>query len=221
MWGPVVCTPLTWKPEMLMTPIFRRADGVVTSPTLALTYSQFRDCLNRLGLAAGFLEKLTSYCFRRGTANVVDLYNGAYINERVPFDVLSAILERPSADSILRMLTYMSLMRDPRALVHVPDVLAALPPDPSIVGLEEQRALLKAGAYPLNCQKHFWHLFLGGVAITTGPVRRVNKNINKYVSPPNFLPKHSTFNAIIMPEDATKDPTDAGTLRPLVKPLQR
>ncbi|KAH9209210.1 hypothetical protein DL95DRAFT_438073 [Leptodontidium sp. 2 PMI_412] len=58
------------------------------------------------------------------------VYNGAYINERVPFDVLSAILERPSADSILRMLTYMSLMRDPRALVHVPDVLAALPPDP-------------------------------------------------------------------------------------------
>lgn len=76
VWGPVVCTPLTWKQEMLKIPIFRRdkraADGVVTSPTLALTYSQFRDCLNRLGLAAGFLEKLTSYCFRRGTANVVD-----------------------------------------------------------------------------------------------------------------------------------------------------
>ena len=61
---------------MLKTSIFRRgeraADGVVTSPTLALTYSEFRNCLNRLGLAAGFLEKLTSYCFRRGTANVVD-----------------------------------------------------------------------------------------------------------------------------------------------------
>ncbi|KAH6696617.1 hypothetical protein BKA61DRAFT_622814 [Leptodontidium sp. MPI-SDFR-AT-0119] len=151
VWGPIACTPLTWKPEMLKTLIFRRADGVVTSPTLALTYSQFRDCLNHLGLAAGFLEKLTSYCFRRRTANVVDraatdavrdqvmrhnpnsaVYNGAYINERVPFDVLSAVLERPSADGILRMLTYMSLMRDPRALVQVPDdVLAALPPDPT------------------------------------------------------------------------------------------
>lgn len=53
------------------TPIFRRdektADDIITSPTLALTYSQLRDCLNRLGLAAGFLEKQTSYCFRRGT----------------------------------------------------------------------------------------------------------------------------------------------------------
>ena len=56
------------------------------------------------------------------------VYNGAYINERVRFDVLSAVLERPSADGILRMLTHMSLMRDPRAPVHVPDdVLAALP----------------------------------------------------------------------------------------------
>ncbi|KAH6661772.1 FluG domain-containing protein [Halenospora varia] len=174
VWGPVVCTPLTWKQEMLKTPIFRRdkraANGVVTSPTLALTYSQFRDCLNRLGLAAGFLEKLTSYCFRRGTANVVDraatdtvrdqvmrhnpnsaVYNGAYINERVPFDVLSAVLERPSADGILRMLTHISLIRDPRAPVHVPDdVLAALSPDPRIVDLEQQRAQLKAGAYRIQ-----------------------------------------------------------------------
>ncbi|KAL5315253.1 hypothetical protein ACEPPN_017905 [Leptodophora sp. 'Broadleaf-Isolate-01'] len=130
------------------TPIFRQdkkpADSVVTSPTLALTYSQFRDYLNRLGHKAGFLEKLTSYWFRRGTANVVDrtatdavrdqvmrhnpnsaVYNGAYINERVPFDVLSAVLERPSADGILRMLTYISLMRDPRAPIHVPDDVQA------------------------------------------------------------------------------------------------
>ncbi len=74
--GPVLCTPLQWKQEKLKTPIFRRdertADGCVTSLETALPYSQFRDCLNRLGLAAGFLEKLTSYCFRRGTANVVD-----------------------------------------------------------------------------------------------------------------------------------------------------
>ncbi|KAH7370272.1 hypothetical protein BKA65DRAFT_589640 [Rhexocercosporidium sp. MPI-PUGE-AT-0058] len=155
VWGPVVSTPLSWKQGMIKTPIFRQderpATGVITSLTLALTYSQYRDCLNRLGLATGFLEKLTSYCFRRGTANVVDLYNGAYINERVPFDVLSAVLERPSADGILRMLTHMSLMRDPRALVHVlDDVLTALPPDPSIVDLEKQRAQLKAGAYRIQ-----------------------------------------------------------------------
>ncbi|KAH6708819.1 hypothetical protein BKA61DRAFT_490535, partial [Leptodontidium sp. MPI-SDFR-AT-0119] len=155
--------------EILKTLIFRQnkklANGVVTSLTLALTYSQFRDYLNRLRLAAGFLEKLTSYYFRRGTANVVNrkcpatsqvmrhnpnsvVYNGAYINKRVPFDVLSIVLERLSIDSILRILTYMSLMRDPRALVHVlDDVLLALLLDLSIVDLEEQRAQLKAKAY--------------------------------------------------------------------------
>jgi hypothetical protein len=79
------------------------------------------------------------------------VYNGAYINERVGFDVLSAVLERPSADGILRMLTHMSLTRDPRAPVHVPDdVLAALPPDPDIVALEQQREELKAGVYRIQ-----------------------------------------------------------------------
>jgi hypothetical protein len=79
------------------------------------------------------------------------VYNGAYINERVGFDVLSTVLERPSADGILRILTHMSLMRDPRAPVHVPDdVLAALPPDPDIVALEQQREGLKAGAYRIQ-----------------------------------------------------------------------
>jgi hypothetical protein len=76
VWGPVMCTPLRWKQEKLKTPIFRRdelgTDGCITSLETTLPYSQFRDCLNRLGLAAGFQEKLTSYCFRRGTANVVD-----------------------------------------------------------------------------------------------------------------------------------------------------
>jgi Protein of unknown function (DUF3435) len=69
----------------------------------------------------------------------------------VRFDVQSAVLERPSADGILRMLTHMSLTRDPRAPVHVPDdVSAALPPDPSIVALEQQRQQLKAGVYRIQ-----------------------------------------------------------------------
>jgi hypothetical protein len=67
VWGPVMCTPLRWKQEKLKTPIFRRdelaTDRCITSVETALPYSQFRDCLNRLGLAAGFQEKLTSYCF--------------------------------------------------------------------------------------------------------------------------------------------------------------
>jgi hypothetical protein len=76
VWGPVKCTPLRWEQEKLKTPIFRRdelaTNGCITSLETALPYSQFGDCLDRLGLAAGFQEKLTSYCFRRGTANVVD-----------------------------------------------------------------------------------------------------------------------------------------------------
>ena len=61
---------------MLKIPIFRQdektVDSVVASPTIALTYSQFRDSLIRLGRAVGFLLTLTCYCFRRGTANIVD-----------------------------------------------------------------------------------------------------------------------------------------------------
>jgi hypothetical protein len=61
---------------MFKTPIFRRVekivDSIVTSPTLALPYSQFRDWLIRLGLLVDFLLILTAYYFRRGTANVVD-----------------------------------------------------------------------------------------------------------------------------------------------------
>jgi len=68
------------------------------------------------------------------------VYNGSYINERVRFDMQSAVLECPSADGVLRMLTHMSLIRDPRAPIHVPDdVLAALPPDPDITALEQER----------------------------------------------------------------------------------
>jgi hypothetical protein len=66
------------------------------------------------------------------------VYNRAYINKRVLFNVLSTVLKRPSIDSILRILTYISLIRDPHALVHVPDdVLTALPLDLSIVDLKQ------------------------------------------------------------------------------------
>ncbi len=66
------------------------------------------------------------------------VYNRAYINKRVLFNVLSAVLERLSAAGILYMLTHMSLIRDFRALVYVPDdVLVVLPPDLKIVTLEQ------------------------------------------------------------------------------------
>ncbi|KAH6688818.1 hypothetical protein BKA61DRAFT_451448, partial [Leptodontidium sp. MPI-SDFR-AT-0119] len=42
------------------------------------------------------------------------VYKGAYINNRVPFDVLFTVLERPTINSVLRILTYISLIRNPR-----------------------------------------------------------------------------------------------------------
>lgn len=66
VWGPVLCTPMLWKREVLKTPIFRQ-DNLT-----ALSYFQLHGRMNKLGKAAGFMEQLTSYCFRRGTANVVD-----------------------------------------------------------------------------------------------------------------------------------------------------
>ena len=61
---------------MLKIPIFRQAirtvDGFRTSEQKALRYSTYAHYLDRLGWEAGFEEKLTSYCMRRGTANAVD-----------------------------------------------------------------------------------------------------------------------------------------------------
>jgi hypothetical protein len=67
---------LRWKESMLKTPIFRQAvrcvDGFQTSPQKALQYSTFDYYLERLGYGTGFEEKLSGYCVRRGTGNVVD-----------------------------------------------------------------------------------------------------------------------------------------------------
>lgn len=69
------------------------------------------------------------------------------------FNVQFAVLERSSPGGILRMLTHMSLMRDPRAPVQVPnDVLAAIPPDPNIVVFEQQREKLKAENFRIEAE---------------------------------------------------------------------
>jgi len=65
-----------WKPEKLKVPIFRQAirtnDGLRTSDWRAIRYSTYTYYLDRLGWGTGFEQKLTSYCFRRGTGNAVD-----------------------------------------------------------------------------------------------------------------------------------------------------
>jgi len=62
--GPVACTPLDWKTEKLKTLIFheykRSLDGCSALLEDALPYSQLRDNLIRLEIAAGFKGRPTS-----------------------------------------------------------------------------------------------------------------------------------------------------------------
>jgi len=65
-----------WKPEWLKQPIFRRSvhtvNGWLKSKIEPMTYSTYAFYIDRLGRDTGLEEKLTCYCFRRGTANAVN-----------------------------------------------------------------------------------------------------------------------------------------------------
>lgn len=65
-----------WKPEKLKIPIFRQAErtttGIQTSPNKALRYYTYLYYLQRLGLAAGFMQILTAYAIRRGAGEAVE-----------------------------------------------------------------------------------------------------------------------------------------------------
>ncbi len=65
-----------WKPTMLKVLPFRRskqtANGWEKVETEPMPYSTYAHYLDRLAQDTGLEEKLTSYCFRRGTANAVD-----------------------------------------------------------------------------------------------------------------------------------------------------
>ncbi|KAB8302114.1 hypothetical protein EYC80_005565 [Monilinia laxa] len=105
-----------------------------------MTYWTYVFYVDRLGKDTGFEDKLTSYCFRRGTANVVDsvilnavrdqvmrydpftgVFNGAYINNIVRFNVQDAFLESEiSDDGLIRTFTYMSIRCNPGVPKEVP-----------------------------------------------------------------------------------------------------
>ncbi|EDN94544.1 predicted protein [Sclerotinia sclerotiorum 1980 UF-70] len=164
---PTKAVLIHWKPEKLKTPIFRQAvwtfDGLSTSAYKALRYSTFAYYLDRLGWTAGFAQKLTSYCFRRGTGNAVDdtrfpaastavrdqvmrhnpqtgVFYGSYINEKVRFIVQDVVLDQPTNIGFLRAFTHISLMCDPRTPINIPEeVLKAFPPDPKIIELTRER----------------------------------------------------------------------------------
>jgi hypothetical protein len=79
------------------------------------------------------------------------LHNRHYANEKVRFNIQSASLRRPSVDGVLCMLTHMSLMCNPHALVHIPDdYLDTLPPNPAITALKQKQEQLKARTYRIQ-----------------------------------------------------------------------
>jgi hypothetical protein len=67
-----------WKPEWLKRPVFRRSvravdgSGWVKSKFEPMTYPTFAFYINRVRYDACLEDKLTSYCFRQGTANAVN-----------------------------------------------------------------------------------------------------------------------------------------------------
>jgi hypothetical protein len=76
-------------------------------------------------------------------------FNSAYINEKVQFQLQNAVLDEPTEDGLIGMLSHLGLMHDPRARKNmVPDeVWAEMPPDPEILALEQERAQLKGIQY--------------------------------------------------------------------------
>lgn len=63
---------IQWKPEIVETPVFRRQVGDNICPTTPMAYSDFNYYLGRLGVLAGYPQRLTTYVLRRGAANAVD-----------------------------------------------------------------------------------------------------------------------------------------------------
>ena len=68
------------------------------------------------------------------------VFNGAYLNHRVRFNVQDAFLEEDlSDDGLTRIFTHMSITCNENAPARVPkEVVDALPPDPEIVKLEKR-----------------------------------------------------------------------------------
>jgi hypothetical protein len=70
-----------WKPEWLKRPVFRKSvrtvDGTswVKSKFEPMTYPTCAFYINRLGYHTCLEDKLTCYCFRRGTVNAVNGMN--------------------------------------------------------------------------------------------------------------------------------------------------
>jgi hypothetical protein len=81
-------------------------------------------------------------------------FNSVYINPRVKFHLQNTVLHKLYKNALIEMLTYISVIRDPRASRDiVPDeVWQNMSPNPEIVELEQQRERLKGGRYRIQDQ---------------------------------------------------------------------
>ncbi|KAL2024965.1 hypothetical protein VTK56DRAFT_3664 [Thermocarpiscus australiensis] len=199
--GPVQCTPLRWKKEWLKRPVFCRFNGSEISEHEAMQYSRLRDDMARQSLEAGQEKPMQPKDFRRGAANEANgnapdavrdqmmrhdpkwaTFNSAYINPRVKFHLQNAVLHEPHEDALIEMLTYISVMRDPRASRDmVPDeVWRNMPPDPEIVELEQRRERLKGGQYRIRGQDNEQEIRDLTELIRSKKAQRVKKIVKAY-----------------------------------------
>ncbi|KAK3177464.1 hypothetical protein K4F52_009755 [Lecanicillium sp. MT-2017a] len=175
VWGPKDCLPIRWKKEKLKVPVFRRINDAKLSEDEAMLYSKLNYDMGRQSLESGYEKAWTPRFARRGAANAANgdapdsvrdqmmrhdpqfaTFFSAYLNEIANFDLQNAFLEEEKQNQLFRMFAHVSFTRDPRAVRDmVPDkVWANYPPDPEIVKLEEERAILKRGRYRIDGSEH-------------------------------------------------------------------
>ncbi|KAF5968229.1 domain-containing protein [Fusarium coicis] len=84
-----------WKPHMLKIPVFRRtirssSRTWILSDIEAVRYSMYVYWLNRVGIALGYEDPLTSYCFRRGLVDALThVAPDAIINQVIRHDPMT------------------------------------------------------------------------------------------------------------------------------------
>ncbi|KAH8119865.1 hypothetical protein DFH11DRAFT_1721770 [Phellopilus nigrolimitatus] len=170
--GPVTCVPLRWKKEWLKRPVFRRWNGDLDSP---LPYRTLHDYMGRQSLDMGYEKPIGPKDWRRNVGNTVNgqasdavrdqvmrhnnhsnVFQDAYLNAHVQFDVQNAVLGEPLQDRVLSMLSHVGHTRDPRASGDmVPDeVWDLLPEDPEIEQLERRREELKGNQFRVKGSPH-------------------------------------------------------------------
>ncbi|KAF1810595.1 hypothetical protein P152DRAFT_475428 [Eremomyces bilateralis CBS 781.70] len=150
---------LHWKESMQDIPIFRRSvfrGGQVTvSPNKSVQYMDLYYQNARLGKSAGFADSLGLYSYRRGAGEAIDCVAGSdmrsfvmgharaslferyYRNSVVQLDSVSAFLEVPSNDALIKLAGHMSLTRDPSAADSINVEHSAVDSDPGIQETEK------------------------------------------------------------------------------------